>query len=74
MIQQYEGAIYLTGRLYIRVVVIATRSCVIASDVIVLLVTWYNTYESAKCPTGVNVKASLAMLLLRDGALVSIRT
>lgn len=49
------------------VVTIATRLCAIASDLVVLLVIWYHTYDIAKCSMQTIARAPLARLLLADG-------
>ncbi|KAI0919881.1 hypothetical protein AcW1_002980 [Taiwanofungus camphoratus] len=48
-------------------VLIATRTCAILSDLIVLFVTWYHTYSIRKEACRTNIKTSLVSLLLRDG-------
>ncbi|KAI0946537.1 hypothetical protein AcW1_009976 [Taiwanofungus camphoratus] len=47
---------------------IATRICLIVSDLIVVAVTWYNTHDFMH-PIQSHVKHSLAKLLTRDGTL-----
>ncbi|KZT05492.1 uncharacterized protein LAESUDRAFT_655781, partial [Laetiporus sulphureus 93-53] len=51
------------------IVVIGTRVCVVAADGVLLLVTWYRTYGLLKAANEVQVRASLASMLLRDGML-----
>ncbi|KAH9935343.1 uncharacterized protein B0H18DRAFT_1114102 [Fomitopsis serialis] len=46
---------------------IATRTCVIAVDLLVLLVTWKETYGIQRSANAMNVKTSIVTLLLRDG-------
>ncbi|EMD39746.1 hypothetical protein CERSUDRAFT_92236 [Gelatoporia subvermispora B] len=54
---------------YIIKVTIATRVCVIASDAIVLLVTWYKTYKIKRLADQNDVETPLVTMLLRDGTL-----
>ncbi|KAI0916180.1 hypothetical protein AcV5_003188 [Taiwanofungus camphoratus] len=49
-------------------ILIATRICLIVSDLIVVAVTWYNTHDFMH-PIQSHVKHSLAKLLTRDGTL-----
>lgn len=65
-----EGDFKLSSRLENRVI-IATRSCSIACDCIVIAVTWYSTYESARLRRVdyLEERPTLASLLLRDGSL-----
>ncbi|EMD36546.1 hypothetical protein CERSUDRAFT_95835 [Gelatoporia subvermispora B] len=49
------------------VLLIATRACAIAADLLTLVVTWSSTYRIKRDADKANVKASLATLLLRDG-------
>ncbi|OCH88020.1 hypothetical protein OBBRIDRAFT_115613 [Obba rivulosa] len=46
---------------------IATRACTIASDLLVLIITWSSTYKIKRDADKANVKASLVTFLLRDG-------
>lgn len=49
---------------------IATRSSLIASDLMVLCITWYHTYETAKLSLRTEVgqgKRTFASILLLDG-------
>jgi len=48
---------------------VIARTSVIISDAIVLGVTWQHTYSLMKHASAVNVKTSLATLLLRDGTI-----
>ncbi|OCH87934.1 hypothetical protein OBBRIDRAFT_735361 [Obba rivulosa] len=48
-------------------VVVATRICLIASDLILLLVTWMKTYATKRQADQLNIKTPLATMLLRDG-------
>ncbi|CCM00311.1 uncharacterized protein FIBRA_02341 [Fibroporia radiculosa] len=48
---------------------VATRTCAIASDAIVLLVTWWKTYSIKKDADRAHLKSSVATLLLRDGTI-----
>ncbi|OBZ69330.1 hypothetical protein A0H81_10860 [Grifola frondosa] len=50
-------------------VLVVTRASLILSDVIVLAITWWKTYEIKRAASQANLTASLAMLLLRDGTL-----
>ncbi|KAH9947315.1 hypothetical protein B0H21DRAFT_348005 [Amylocystis lapponica] len=59
----------LVGSHQQHVLVVVTRACLIASDAIVLLVTWANTYKIKKHADRIDVKAPLVTLLLRDGTL-----
>ncbi|OBZ72798.1 hypothetical protein A0H81_07334 [Grifola frondosa] len=49
--------------------VISSRTCLIASDALVLAVTWSKTYQLRKAAQQAQVKASLLTLLLRDGTI-----
>ncbi|KAH9846946.1 hypothetical protein C2E23DRAFT_946664 [Lenzites betulinus] len=57
--------IYNSSRLL--TVLIATRSCAILSDALVISITWWRTWGIRKLVAQANVKVSLASLLLRDG-------
>ncbi|TBU54375.1 hypothetical protein BD310DRAFT_828132, partial [Dichomitus squalens] len=46
---------------------VVTRSCLIASDLVVVCVTWLRTYETAKLSLGRLGKRSFASILLLDG-------
>ncbi|EPS94405.1 hypothetical protein FOMPIDRAFT_62396, partial [Fomitopsis schrenkii] len=46
---------------------IASRTCVIAVDLIVLLVTWRATYGMHKSAHSLKIESSIASALLRDG-------
>jgi len=48
---------------------IATRACAIASDLLALAITWSSTYQIKRDADKAKIKASLATLLLRDGTL-----
>lgn len=48
-------------------VLIASRSCVIVTDVLVLVITWWRTYGTRKAAAEANIKVSLSTLILRDG-------
>ncbi|KZT71027.1 hypothetical protein DAEQUDRAFT_810281 [Daedalea quercina L-15889] len=48
---------------------IATRTCVIATDLLVLLVTWKATYGIRRNASALDVKTPIAVLLLRDGTI-----
>ncbi|OCH84348.1 hypothetical protein OBBRIDRAFT_695061, partial [Obba rivulosa] len=48
-------------------VTIATRLCVIAADVLILLVTWRKTYAIKQEADRYDIKTPLATTLLRDG-------
>ncbi|KAH9846947.1 hypothetical protein C2E23DRAFT_890400 [Lenzites betulinus] len=43
------------------------RSCVIVTDVLVLVITWWRTYGTRKAAAEANIKVSLSTLILRDG-------
>ncbi|KAI0827993.1 hypothetical protein BC628DRAFT_1317402 [Trametes gibbosa] len=47
--------------------VIASRACLIAGDLIVLLVTWYSTYGITRAAKVANIQMSLTSALLKDG-------
>ncbi|KAI0922480.1 hypothetical protein AcV7_006006 [Taiwanofungus camphoratus] len=47
----------------------ATRACVIASDALVLLITWRTTYAIKKAADDKDIKVSTITLLLRDGTI-----
>ena len=46
---------------------IITHSCAIATDFLVVVLTWMKTFEIRKIAAEMRVKASLTNLLLRDG-------
>lgn len=46
---------------------VATRTCVIVSDALVLLATWHATYSVKRLADRANVNVPLIQLLLRDG-------
>lgn len=48
-------------------VLITARTCAILSDMIVLVITWYNTYKIKSDAVQINMTASLVTLVLRDG-------
>ncbi|OCH93105.1 hypothetical protein OBBRIDRAFT_372041 [Obba rivulosa] len=48
-------------------VTIASRSCTIASDALVLLVTWRNTYHLRKAAREVNLRTPITSLFLING-------
>ncbi|EMD34602.1 hypothetical protein CERSUDRAFT_97193 [Gelatoporia subvermispora B] len=50
-------------------VTIAARTCLIAADLTVLVVTWVKTYWTMKAARSSGSKAPLATMLLRDGTL-----
>lgn len=49
------------------VVAIVTRTCVIASDVLVLATTWFRTYALKRQGDRCGVSTPLVSMLLRDG-------
>ncbi|KZT09355.1 uncharacterized protein LAESUDRAFT_647585, partial [Laetiporus sulphureus 93-53] len=49
------------------ILIFVSRLCPLASDMIVLVVTWVNTYKIARQARAVKGTASLAVFLLRDG-------
>ncbi|TBU28239.1 hypothetical protein BD311DRAFT_839535 [Dichomitus squalens] len=49
-------------------VTVATRSCMIASDLVVLCVTWFRTYETVKLSLRSIGKQTFASILLLNGA------
>lgn len=51
------------------ILLVLTRSCLIASDAIILVVTWLKTYRIKREADEVNVKTSIVTLLLRDGTI-----
>ena len=50
-------------------VTIASRTCAIVVDLVVLLITWYNTFGIRKAAAGLHVRTSLTDALLKDGTL-----
>lgn len=50
------------------------RTTATAADAIALLVTWHKTFSTVKEARRVGIRASLSMLLLRDGTDISILT
>ncbi|GBE88878.1 hypothetical protein SCP_1402860 [Sparassis crispa] len=59
---------YLSGNLG-KILVIVTRTSLIAADLVVLFVTWSSTYRIKREADRVNMEASLSTLLLRDGTI-----
>ena len=57
----------LQGLSFCMPVTILTRSCTIASDVVVLLVTWYRTHETVKLSFHDHPRQTFASILLIDG-------
>ncbi|KAH9855923.1 hypothetical protein C2E23DRAFT_882684 [Lenzites betulinus] len=49
--------------------VIASRTCLIAGDLIVLLVTWHSTFSITRAAKVANMQMSLTSALLKDGTL-----
>ncbi|KZT02837.1 uncharacterized protein LAESUDRAFT_684714 [Laetiporus sulphureus 93-53] len=49
--------------------IIATRSCAIANDALVLVLTWYHAYGTIKIGPPSGTVSSLALILLRNGAM-----
>lgn len=49
-------------------VLITTRSCLIAADLLVLVVTWRHTYKLRREASAISLKTPMVTLLLRDGA------
>lgn len=49
------------------VVTIATRLCVIAADVLLLVVTWRKTYATKRDADRYGIETPFATMLLRDG-------
>lgn len=48
---------------------VATHSCAIGADLLVLLLTWAKTYSIRRVALQLRVRATLSNLLLRDGGL-----
>lgn len=53
--------------IFLPVVTAVGDACILASEVLVLLVTWHATYHLKRMGDMVNVKLSTVDLLLRDG-------
>ena len=51
------------------VVSVVTRSCMIVSDAIVILVTWIKTWSTIRIAERLNVKMSFTNLILKEGIL-----
>ncbi|KAL6303361.1 hypothetical protein BKA93DRAFT_339722 [Sparassis latifolia] len=49
--------------------VIAVRSCAIAADLIVLGITWYSTYNTAREARRLHMKVPVTKLMLQDGTM-----
>ena len=49
-------------------VLITTRACLIAADLLVLVVTWRHTYKLRREASAISLKTPMVTLLLRDGA------
>ncbi|EMD38314.1 hypothetical protein CERSUDRAFT_64576 [Gelatoporia subvermispora B] len=47
--------------------IIATRVCVMVSDIVVLLVTWMQTWTTRRAADRANIDSPIATMLLRDG-------
>ena len=56
-------------RLYVTAVAIASSASIIASEALVLLTTWWNTYSTIRMARTSNQDTSMTYLLLRDGEL-----
>ena len=54
---------FLTGR----AVPVATRSCLVAADVLVVVLTWVKTFQTYKDSTVYGIRAPLLVLFFRDG-------
>ncbi|EMD33637.1 hypothetical protein CERSUDRAFT_76360 [Gelatoporia subvermispora B] len=54
---------------FVHLEAIATRACVMASDALVLIVTWYKTYSIKRNADQAGIQTPLASLLLRDGTM-----
>ncbi|EPS94527.1 hypothetical protein FOMPIDRAFT_49807 [Fomitopsis schrenkii] len=50
------------------IVMIITRSCLIAADILVLIVTWKHTYILTRQAHAASLRSPMVTLLLRDGA------
>ncbi|OCH84824.1 hypothetical protein OBBRIDRAFT_740914, partial [Obba rivulosa] len=48
-------------------VTISSRTCVVAADILVLVVTWSKTYHIKRAADQAGIRSSIADLLLRDG-------
>ncbi|KAI0692852.1 hypothetical protein C8T65DRAFT_744955 [Cerioporus squamosus] len=48
---------------------IASRTCAIVGDLVVLVITWHSTYGIRKATAGLQVRTSLTDALLKDGTL-----
>ncbi|KAL6302734.1 hypothetical protein BKA93DRAFT_736272, partial [Sparassis latifolia] len=59
---------FLVARTRSDVLFVVSIASTIASDVIVLCVTWFNTYTIKRDADNANIKATIVTLLLRDGA------
>lgn len=46
-----------------------THTCAIATDLLVVVLTWIKTFEIKRVAAGLRLKTSLTTLLLRDGTL-----
>ncbi|KAI0660893.1 hypothetical protein C8Q70DRAFT_1099302 [Cubamyces menziesii] len=55
--------------IYSSTVLIFTRSSVITADVLVLLITWWKTYDIRRLAAQTDVKVSLTSLIVRDGTI-----
>lgn len=51
------------------VVSVVTRSCMIVSDAIVIVVTWIKTWSTIRIAERLNVKMSFTNLILKEGIL-----
>ncbi|KAI9068939.1 hypothetical protein FKP32DRAFT_1527081, partial [Trametes sanguinea] len=60
-------AVYLLGADNILAVTIISRSCAIAADLLVVMVTWWKTRKSIKLYRQANLKTTYGSLILRDG-------
>lgn len=62
----YAGVVYLTEPVAVS---IAIHSCAIAADLLVIILTWFKTYEIKKLAGVLRSDTTFSTLLLRDGRL-----
>ncbi|KIP06895.1 hypothetical protein PHLGIDRAFT_443062 [Phlebiopsis gigantea 11061_1 CR5-6] len=65
----YTDILILLGTLTSGPVIRLTRSCVIAGDLLVIVLIWIKTYNVSRQARHLNIKTSLTTLFLRDGSI-----
>ncbi|KZT65933.1 hypothetical protein DAEQUDRAFT_730845, partial [Daedalea quercina L-15889] len=55
-----------------RIVYATADAAITAADVIVVIVTWHNTYHTVQLARSVNISTPFSIILLRDGQLITV--